>query len=417
MPDVVKPIKKSCSFCRKEASKSVRLVAGPEGVFICANCVSVCLDIVLEGRPRESSLSGGDESLSELRPPAIRAYLDEHVIGQERAKKALSVAVYNHFKRIRDDEADDPTELSKGNILMIGPTGSGKTLIARTLAKKLGVPFALADATALTEAGYVGEDVESIVKSLWIAAERDAKLAAHGVVCIDEVDKIAKSGGSAGGMRDVGGEGVQQALLKVLESQRVSIAPDGPRGRPQQQEPVQVDTTDILFVCCGSFDGLHEIVERRVSHSAIGFGADASRVKATRNELLRQVTPQDLVRFGLIPEFIGRLPVIVTLDELDSDEMVEILWKPRNSLVRQYRALFDFEGVKLRFHHEALASIVAEATTRGAGARGLRSILERVMLDIMYDLPSLGDVRECVVTEECVTKGAAPILIRRRKSA
>ncbi|MFT6399760.1 MAG: ATP-dependent Clp protease ATP-binding subunit ClpX [Bradymonadia bacterium] len=414
MSDTVKPIRVRCSFCGKDAKEVKKMIAGPDRVHICDECVLLCREIVEEGVPKAAEPT---ESLANMRPPAIRAYLDEHVVGQDRAKLALSVAVYNHFKRIRDtDDDDDDTELSKGNILMIGPTGSGKTLVAKTLAKKLGVPFTMADATTLTEAGYVGEDVESIVKNLWLAADRDPELAAKGIVCIDEVDKIGRSGGGAGGMRDVGGEGVQQALLKVIESQNVMIPPEGSRTRPQQ-EFIQVDTTDILFVCCGSFEGIHDIIERRVSRSSIGFGAEVDKVKAKRSELLRQVTPQDLTKFGLIPEFVGRLPVIVTLDELDESELVEILWKPRNALVRQYVRLFEFEGVKLKFHHEAMIAVVAEAITRGSGARGLRAILEGIMLDIMYEMPSLTDVIECVITEECVLEGAPPVLIREKKSA
>ena len=414
MPDTVKPIRVRCSFCGKDAKEVKKMIAGPDRVHICDECVLLCREIVDEGLPRAAEPT---ESLANMRPPAIRAYLDEHVVGQDRAKLALSVAVYNHFKRIRDaEEDDDDTELSKGNILMIGPTGSGKTLVAKTLAKKLGVPFTMADATTLTEAGYVGEDVESIVKNLWLASDRDPELAAKGIVCIDEVDKIARAGGAAGGMRDVGGEGVQQALLKVIESQNVMIPPEGSRTRPQQ-EFIQVDTTNVLFVCCGSFEGIHEIIERRVSRSSIGFGAEVEKIKAKRSELLRQVTPQDLTKFGLIPEFVGRLPVIVTLDELDESQLVEILWKPRNALVRQYVRLFEFEGVKLKFHHEAMTAVVAEAITRGSGARGLRAILEGIMLDIMYEMPSLDDVVECVITEECVLEGAPPILIREEKKS
>lgn len=415
--DTVKPIRVRCSFCGKDAKDVVKLIAGPDGVHICDECVRLCREIIDEDLPRAADTS---EPLQHMHPPAIRAYLDEHVIGQDRAKKALSVAVYNHFKRIREDQPDedDDTELSKGNILMIGPTGSGKTLIARTLARKLGVPFTMADATSLTEAGYVGEDVESIVKNLWLAANKDPDLAGKGIVCVDEVDKIARSGGSGANMRDVGGEGVQQALLKVIESQQVNIPPEGTRSRPQQ-EFIQVDTTHILFICCGSFQGLPEIIERRVASSGIGFGADlqTKTQKARRSELLAQVRAEDLTRFGLIPEFVGRLPVIVTLNELDETELVEILWKPRNALVRQYKRLFELEGVKLKFHHEAMAAVVAEALKRGSGARGLRAILESVMLDIMYELPSVDDVIECIVTLESVESGAPPILVRKKKES
>ena len=415
MADTVKQIRVRCSFCGKDAKDVQKMIAGPDGVHVCDECVRLCREIIDEDLPRPADTS---EPLANMRPPAIRAFLDEHVIGQDRAKLTLSVAVYNHFKRIREDDRDpeDGVELSKGNILMIGPTGSGKTLVARTLARKLGVPFTMADATSLTEAGYVGEDVESIVKNLWLAAGKDPELAGKGIVCIDEVDKISRAGSSPSSVRDVGGEGVQQALLKVIESQRVMIPPEGSRSRPQQ-EFIQVDTTHVLFVCCGSFEGLADIIERRVSRSSIGFGASFEGVKARRSELLRQVRPEDLTKFGLIPEFVGRLPVIVTLDELEDSELVEILWKPRNALVRQYKRLFELEGVKLKFHHEAMTSVVAEAVKRGSGARGLRAILERVMLDIMYELPSVDDVRECVITEASVSDSAPPILVRRKHSA
>ncbi len=392
------------------------MIAGPDGVHVCDDCVRLCREIIDEDAPRAGA---GTLTFADMRPQAIRAFMDEHVVGQDRAKTVLSVAVYNHFKRIRTDNPveDDGVELSKGNILMIGGTGTGKTLIARTLAKKLGVPFTISDATSLTEAGYVGEDVESIVKNLWLAAGRDPVLAGKGIVCVDEVDKISRGGGSAASVRDVGGEGVQQALLKVLESQKVQIPPEGSRNRPQQ-DFIEVDTTNILFVCCGAFQGLTEIVERRLSSSSIGFGSNqAARTKRDRSEILKEVRAEDLTKYGLIPEFVGRLPVIVTLDDLSSSEMVEILWRPKNSLVRQYRRMFELEGVKLKFHHEALVSIVAEAMRRKSGARGLRSILESIMLDVMYELPSLDNIRECVITEECVTERARPLLIPGRTAA
>ncbi len=409
----IKQIRVRCSFCNKHAREVLKMIAGPDGVHICDECVRLCRNIIDEEHPNEVE---AETTFASMRPAAIKAYLDEHVIGQERAKRALSVAVYNHFKRIRDDAHDDDIELSKGNILMIGPTGSGKTLLARTLARRLGVPFTMADATSLTEAGYVGEDVESIVKNLWLQANRDPELAGRGIVCIDEVDKISRSGSSPSSVRDVGGEGVQQALLKILESQAVMIPPEGARGRPQQ-DLVQIDTTNILFVCCGAFQGLDEIVERRVARSRIGFGADFDRVRIDRARLLQQVRAEDLVRFGLIPEFVGRLPVIVTLDELEARDLVEILWKPRNALVRQYKRMFELEGVKLKFHHEAMVAVVTEALARGAGARGLRAILERVMLDIMYDLPSLRGVRECVVTAETIADGTPPLLLHDARPA
>ena len=409
MTDTIQPLRVRCSFCGKEARDVIKMIAGPDSVHICDECVRLCRNIIDEDAPEPDP---GPASLGDMRPAAIKEWLDEHVIGQDRAKRALSVAIYNHYKRIRDTgEVDDDIELSKGNILMIGPTGSGKTLLARTLARKLGVPFTMADATSLTEAGYVGEDVESIVKNLWLAAGRDAELAARGVVCIDEVDKIARGGGSPSNVRDVGGEGVQQALLKIVENQVVNISPEGNRGRPNQ-ELVPIDTSNILFVCCGAFAGLEEIVERRVSRSRIGFGADFTDVRADRARLLEHVRAEDLVKYGLIPEFVGRLPVMVTLDPLTESDLVEILWKPKNALVRQYRRLFELEGVKLRFHHEAMVAVVERALTRNSGARGLRAILEAVMLDIMFDLPSRRGVKECVITESCVRDGEPPLLTR-----
>lgn len=402
------------------------LLPGPHGVFICNECVRLCRKIIADDPSIPESTEPGFES---MKPAGIRQHLDEHVIGQDRAKVALSVAVYNHFKRIRPPRRapEEPTarppkrartlapappevELSKGNILLIGPTGSGKTLLARTLARRLGVPFTMADATSLTEAGYVGEDVESIVKNLWIEAGRDAELAGKGIVCIDEIDKITRSGGSASSVRDVGGEGVQQALLKLLESQKVMIPPDQNRGRPQQ-DLVTIDTTHILFICCGAFQGLDRIVERRVASSRIGFGADPVSSRRRRSELLQQVRGEDLIQFGLIPEFVGRLPVIVALDELEEKDLVEILWKPRNALVRQYRRMFELEGIRLRFHHEALVALVSETIGRGTGARGLRAILETLMLDLMFELPSLQGVDTCVITEEFVRGAAPPLLL------
>ena len=417
-----------CSFCGKSSRSVKKMIAGPDGVNICDECVRLCRDIV-----REAPVADTDTvTFADMRPHAISAFLDEHIVGQKRAKVALSVAVYNHYKRIREteqqrdarssnvratdarklttaSEAPAEVELSKGNILMIGPTGTGKTLIARTLARKLGVPFTIADATTLTEAGYVGEDVESIVKNLWLAANRDPLLAGQGIVCIDEVDKISRSGSSPSSVRDVGGEGVQQALLKVLESQKVSIPPEGARNRPQQ-EYIEIDTTNILFVCCGAFEGLEELVQRRLSRSSIGFGAPVHKTRAHRSEVMKQIRAEDLVKFGLIPEFVGRLPVIVTLDDLEHADLLEILWRPRNALVKQYQRLFALEGVKLTFEREALVAIVDQAIDRRTGARGLRSIIEHVMLDIMYELPSMTGVEECVITEDVVRNGAAPVL-------
>lgn len=412
-----------CSFCGKEARDVTKLIAGPK-VHICDECVSLCREIVEEDRQREPEK---EKELREMRPTQIKAYLDEHIIGQDRAKRALSVAVYNHYKRIKVPELvaseaitfkeeDKDIELTKGNILLIGPTGSGKTLMARTLAKMLDVPFTIADATSLTEAGYVGEDVENVIKNLWLAADRDVERASRGIVCIDEIDKVGRRSDSPSSTRDVGGEGVQQALLKMVEASNVMITPEGSRNRPQQ-EFIQVDTSNILFICSGSFQGLTEIIARRVGKSQMGFGADFSQRKESSNALLKDVRPEDVVKFGMIPEFVGRFPVIVAFDELSEEMLVEILWKPKNSLVKQYKKLFEIENVKLRFNQEAMVAIVGEAIARKTGARGLRAILEEVMLEIMYELPSLENVRECVITEECVVNREMPMLVYEKKSA
>ena len=405
-----------CSFCGKEAKDVRKLIAGPK-VHICDECVQLCREIIDEDRSPEDKPV---QTVADMGPPVIKNYLDDHIIGQGLAKKTLAVAVYNHYKRIQAHECEDPedddVELSKGNILLIGPSGCGKTLMAQTLAKRLDVPFAMADATSLTEAGYVGEDVESVVKNLWIAAERNPERAANGIICLDEIDKIARRGDSPSATRDVGGEGVQQALLKMLESQKVMIPPEGSRNRPQQ-EFIQVDTQNILFICCGSFEGLAPVIERRMGQSGIGFGADLSEKNRQATALLQFVKPEDLIKFGLIPEFVGRLPVIVPFDELTEDDLLEILWKPKNSLVAQYKRLFELDGVKLRFHDEALTAIVQEAVKRNTGARGLRAIIEEVMLDIMYDLPSLTEVRECIITEEVIRKKEQPLLVYEKKKS
>ena len=403
-----------CSFCGKEARDVRKLIAGPK-VHICDECVSLCREIIEEDRQREPERG---RQLEEMQPKIIKEFLDQHIIGQERAKRALAVAVYNHYKRIKADELeaeeledeefeDAGVELTKGNILLIGPTGSGKTLMAQTLARKLDVPFTIADATSLTEAGYVGEDVENVIKNLWLSADRDVERASRGIVCVDE---------SASSTRDVGGEGVQQALLKMVESSHVMITPEGSRNRPQQ-EFIQVDTTNILFICCGSFEGLSEIISRRIGESRMGFGADVTKKNDDPNAILKHVRPQDLTKFGLIPEFVGRFPVIVTFDELDEEMLVEILWKPKNSLVKQYQKLFELEGVKLRFNDEAMLAIVREAIKRKTGARGLRAIIEEIMLEIMYEIPSLENVRECVITEDVVLKSEKPMLVYEKKSA
>ncbi len=409
-----------CSFCGKEARDVRKLIAGPV-VHICDECVSLCREIIEEDRSREPEK---ERAVEEMQPKIIKAFLDEHIIGQDAAKRALAVAVYNHYKRIKADEIeegeeeheDSDVELTKGNILLIGPTGSGKTLMAQTLAKKLDLPFTIADATSLTEAGYVGEDVENIVKNLWLAADRDVERASKGIVCIDEIDKLGGKGGSSSSTRDVGGEGVQQALLKMVESTNVMITPEGSRNRPQQ-EFIQVNTSDILFMACGSFQGLTDIIASRMGDSRMGFGADVTPKTETTDALLKHVKPSDLTKYGLIPEFIGRFPVIVTFDALSEEMLIDILWKPKNSLVKQYQKLFELENVKLRFNQDGLEAIVKEAVIRKTGARGLRAIIEEVMLDIMYDIPSLEGVAECIITEEVVLKKDKPLLVYEKNSA
>lgn len=414
-----------CSFCGKEARDVQKLIAGPK-VHICDECVSLCREIVDDEEDDEATTEQGLESMY---PSQIKSYLDEHMVGQHRAKQVISVAVYNHYKRImakrgnlppeRDpfEEDEEDVELTKGNILMIGPTGTGKTMMSQALADMLDVPYTIADATSLTEAGYVGEDVENVIKNLWLAADRDVEKASQGIVCIDEIDKAGKSGGTgSSSARDVGGEGVQQALLKMVESNDVMITPEGSRNRPQQ-EFIQVNTDNILFICCGSFDGLTDVIAKRIGESNIGFGADVSKNDEEKSELLRHVRPSDLVEFGLIPEFVGRFPVIVTFDELTEDMLVDILWEPKNSIVKQYKKLFEIEGVDLKFKQGALRAIVQKAMERKTGARGLRAILEEVMLDIMYELPSLKNVRECVITEEVLTDDESPMLVYEKKSA
>ena len=395
-----------------------KLIAGPK-VYICNECVSLFWEIIDEDKEKEPIV---DRQIEEMRPRMIKQFLDEHVVGQDRAKRALSVAVYNHYKRIQADEIiekfdedmaiapEDDVELTKGNILLIGPTGSGKTLMARSLAKKLDVPFTIADATSLTEAGYVGEDVENVLKILLLAADRDVERASRSIVVIDEIDKITGGGTGPSATRDVGGEGVQQALLKMVESSKVMITPEGSRNRPQQ-ELLQVDTSNILFICSGAFAGLPDVIGRRVGESQMGFGAEVDRKTEKSNALLKHTRPEDLTRFGLIPEFVGRFPVIVTFDEPDEDMLMDILWMPKNSLIKQYQKLFEMEDVKLRFHQEAMLAIVRRSIQRRTGARGLRAIIEEVMLDIMYELPSLENVRECVITEDVVLKGERPMLV------
>jgi len=398
----------ACSFCGKCRSEVRKLISGPN-VYVCDECVTLCNEIIEQDElpaPRQYP-----------RPREINDYLDTYVIGQDNAKRVLSVAVYNHYKRISYRGKPGEVELAKGNILLLGPTGCGKTLLAETLARKLDVPFAIADATALTEAGYVGEDVESIIKSLYRNADGDVERAGTGIVCLDEVDKIARKSGGPSVSRDVSGEGVQQALLKLLEGRRASITPDGSRGNRPQQELIQVDTTNVLFVCTGSFNGIEETVRQRVGERGLGFGATVDPKLEDKNALRAKVQHEDLIKYGMIPEFMGRIPVVVACDDLSVDALTEILWKPKNALIRQYERLFSMEAVRLRVTDEAIRAIAEEAFRRKSGARGLRSILEEVMLDVMYELPSMEGVVECVMDEPTIVKRDRPKLVREKKAS